>query len=83
MKITSQDVFTALYEAFHKLEMIKGPDEPELDDKIQADIYKVRMDAAQKEVENILIQGSQMLERYVDGRIKRLIAKMKYEGELK
>lgn len=84
MKITAQDVFTVLYEAFHKLEIIQGPDEPGLDsDEIELEVYKERIVMAQKEVEVILLQGSQLLERYIDNRIKKIITKMKYDGELK
>lgn len=85
MKIIAQDIVTILYETFHKLEMISGPVEPDflVADKIEIDVYEARLVDAQNEVENILLEGSQLLDRYVDSRIKKIIAKMKYGGELK
>jgi hypothetical protein len=83
MKTIGQDVFTALYEAFRKLDKLKGPDEPEQDAAPQAfDVYSERVLASQKEVETILDDGAKMLDRYVENRVKKIIAKMKYDGEL-
>ena len=84
MKITAQDVFTALYETFYKLQIIQGPEELDSSaDKIEIEVYEARLAAAQKDVENTLLQGAQLLDKYVDGRIKKIITKMKYDGELK
>lgn len=83
MKTLGQDVFTALYDAFRRLDKIKGPDEPETDAAPQAfDVFKERVSAAQKEVETILDEGAKLLDRYVENRVKKVIAKMKYDGEL-
>lgn len=84
MKTNAQDVFTALYEVFHKLDKLKGPEEPDLTaNRIEIEVYKERLRAAQKEVEDVLLEGSKLLDKYVDGRVKKVIAKMKYDGELK
>lgn len=84
MRTTAQDVFTALYEAFHKLDTIKAPEPPEVNAAPAAlEVYKERLDAADKEVQNVLDEGSKLLERFVDSRIKKMIAKMIYDGELK
>lgn len=85
MKVTSQDIITILYETFHKLEAISGPDEPDFlaADKVAIDVYDARLAIAQKEIEEILLNGSQLFNKYIDGRIKKMILKMKYDGELK
>jgi len=84
MKITAQDIFIALYDAFHKLEKMTGPEEPELTATNAAiETYNDRVKQAQKEVEVVVAEGATILDKYVDGRIKKIIAKMKYDGELK
>lgn len=84
MKSTAKDVFTALYEAFHKLGTIKPPDEPDLTaSKAELEVYQERLAKAHEDVAKVLDEGAKLLDRYVDGRIRGAIAKMKYGGELK
>lgn len=81
---TAKDVFTVLYEAFDKLDKIKPPEEPELTaSRIEVEVYEERVINTRKEVEKTLDDGAKLLDKYIDGRIKKLIAKMKYDGELK
>lgn len=84
MKTAAQDVFTTLYEAFRKLETITGPEEPEEDAAPAAlEVYQARMRKAQLDVQAVLDDGAKVLDRYVENRVKKIIAKMKYDGELK
>jgi hypothetical protein len=84
MKTVAQDVFTALYGAFRKLDTITGPEEPEEDAALVAiEVYRERMKKAQLEVQGVLDAGAKILDRYVENRVKKVIAKMKYDGELK
>lgn len=84
MKLTAKDVFTTLYSAFDKLDRLVPPEEPDLTaSKIEIEVYQERVVKAQKEVENTLDEGAKLLDRYIDSRIKRMILKMKYDGELK
>lgn len=84
MKTVAQDVFTALYECFRKLDAIKAPETPEEDAAPQAvDFYNERVKKAQQDVEAVLEEGAKVLDRYVENRIRKSIARMKYDGELK
>lgn len=84
MKITPTDVFLAFYETFRKLEQINPGDEPELvASNVEVEIYKEKVAKAEKEVEKTLEEGSQLLEKYVDNRIKKIINRMKESGTLK
>lgn len=70
MKTTAQDVFTAFYEAFHKLHNIEPiNNEPES--------FKL----LEKEVENTLKACSDLLEKYVDSRINKALKKKQEEDE--
>lgn len=70
MNITAQDVFTAFYEAFHKLHNI----EP-----INSEPESIKL--LEREIENTLKICSNALEKYVDGRINRAIKKKQEEDE--
>lgn len=84
MKLTAKDIFTALYEAFDKLDKLEPPEEPELTaDRVEIEVYQERLAKAQREVENTLEEGAKLLDKYVDSRVKRMILKMKENGELK
>lgn len=84
MKVTPADVFLAFNEIFRKLEQINPGEEPELEaTNIEVEIYKARVVKAEKEIEKTLEEGSQILEKYVDNRIKKIINRMKENGALK
>ena len=84
MKTTAKDFFTTLYEAFHKLDKIQPPENPELTaSRVEVEVYEKRCIEVQKEIEDTLEVGAKLLDKYVDRRILKLIAKMKYDGDLK
>lgn len=67
-KITAEDVFTSFYEAFNKLQQL-NPGESEEEKQV-----------AQVEVETTLKECSQLLEKYVDFRVKKTIKKLYSNG---
>jgi len=84
MKITAQDVFTALYEAFRKLQTISPLEQPELTaSKVEVQAYNESLVTAQTEVEKTLKEGSELFDKYVDGRVRAMIQKMIRNGDLK
>lgn len=84
MKTNAKDVFVALYELFHKLDTIKPPDEPNLEEasKVEIEVYEERLAQANAQVASFLDEGAKLLDRYVDNRIKKVIAKMQYDGDI-
>ena len=71
MKITAKDIFTGFYEAFTYLQGIDPSDRAE------------DIETAKVEVEKILNDNSATLEKYVDMRVKRMVLKMKENGDIK
>jgi len=83
MKSSAKDVFATLYEAFHKLDTIKPPDEPDLTaSRVEIEVYEERLAKAHADVAKILEDGAKLLDRYVDGRIRKIIEKKIYDGDL-
>lgn len=82
MKTNAKDVFFALYESFHRLDAIKAPKEPEpTASNVEVAVYEERLAQANEEVAKILEEGAKLLDRYVDNRIKKIVDKMKYDGD--
>ncbi len=83
MKIIAQDVFTALYDAFKKLDAI-DVEKPELTAaRAEIEAYHNSVANAQTEVEQTLKAGSELLDKYVDSRIKTMIQRMIRNGDIK